>query len=372
MDTTTWKKVKLGDICDIDIGEFVKKTEQDDNAEYPVFNGGVTNTGYYKNYNRIGPKVIISARGSAGFVNFIEGKYWAGNSLYSVSPKNRNCIDIKYLYYVIKANQSNLQSLSQSSTLPAVNKSHVVNLEITLPPLADQIKIAKLLSDLDTLISTTEQKSDALRKQKAQLMTDIFSSDRERANWSVVKLGDICDVKNGYTPSKSNPEYWEDGTVPWYRVDDIRENGRILTDALQHVNVCAVKGGKLIPANSIMISTSATIGEYALTKVPCLGNQRFAFFTVKDRYKNNIDNIFLLYSFETVSEWCKANASMGSTFLQVQTAELKKCTIQIPPLPEQQQIAKLLSEYDELIAVTNEQADILKKSKTQIMTDIFA
>ena len=44
----------------------------------------------------------------------------------------------------------------------------------------------------------------------------------------------------------------------------------------------------------------------------------------------------------------------------------------IPPLPEQQRIAKLLSEYDELIAVTNEQVDILKKSKTQIMTDIFA
>ena len=71
-------------------------------------------------------------------------------------------------------------------------------------------------------------------------------------------LGEIFDIRNGYTPSKSNADYWENGTVPWFRMDDIRENGRILSSAMQKVTMQAVKN-KPFPANSIIISTSATI-----------------------------------------------------------------------------------------------------------------
>ncbi|HEZ2306295.1 TPA: restriction endonuclease subunit S, partial [Neisseria meningitidis] len=80
-------------------------------------------------------------------------------------------------------------------------------------------------------------------------------------------LGEVFDLKNGYTPSKSNKEYWENGSIPWFRMEDIRENGRILDNSLKHISKSAVKGGKLFPAKSIMMSTTATIGEYALIKV---------------------------------------------------------------------------------------------------------
>ena len=43
------------------------------------------------------------------------------------------------------------------------------------------------------------------------------------------KLADVFQLKNGYTPSKSKKEFWENGTVPWFRMDDIRQNGQILT-----------------------------------------------------------------------------------------------------------------------------------------------
>ena len=73
------------------------------------------------------------------------------------------------------------------------------------------------------------------------------------------KLSEIFNLKNGYTPSKSKKEFWENGQIPWFRMDDIRENGQILNDSLQKVSKSAVKGGKLFPADSIIISTSATI-----------------------------------------------------------------------------------------------------------------
>lgn len=56
-------------------------------------------------------------------------------------------------------------------------------------------------------------------------------------------LGEVFDLKNGYTPSKSIKEYWENGSIPWFRMEDIRENGRILDSALQQISESAIKGG---------------------------------------------------------------------------------------------------------------------------------
>ena len=94
------------------------------------------------------------------------------------------------------------------------------------------------------------------------------------------KLKEIFNTKNGYTPSKSNESYWENGTIPWFRMEDIRENGHILSDSIQHVNLNAIKG-ELFPANSIIVATSATVGEHALITVPSLANQRFTYLMLK-------------------------------------------------------------------------------------------
>jgi len=64
-----------------------------------------------------------------------------------------------------------------------------------------------------------------------------------------LELKELFDMKNGYTPSTTNKSYWLAGTIPWFRMEDIRENGRILDESLQQVTEEAVKGGKLFPAN---------------------------------------------------------------------------------------------------------------------------
>ena len=87
------------------------------------------------------------------------------------------------------------------------------------------------------------------------------------------ELGELFTIKNGYTPSKAKAEFWEGGTIPWFRMEDIQANGRILKDSIQHITPQAVKG-ELFPANSIIISTTATIGEHALVIVDYLSNQR--------------------------------------------------------------------------------------------------
>lgn len=118
-------------------------------------------------------------------------------------------------------------------------------------------------------------------------------------------------TRNGYTPSKANNEFWENGTIPWFRMEDIRENGRILTTATQYVSEKAVKG-KLFPADSIIIATSATIGEHALIKVPSLANQRFTYLTLKDEFKDCVDMMFVFYYCFRLDEYCKSHLNQGN------------------------------------------------------------
>ena len=98
---------ELGEIAKVTIGEFVHKDKQSENAEYPVFNGGISNTGYYNDYNEEKDKIIMSARGAnAGYINRVFVNYWAGNSCYTINT-NDEIMNWNFLYYVLKNKEKN-------------------------------------------------------------------------------------------------------------------------------------------------------------------------------------------------------------------------------------------------------------------------
>lgn len=91
-----------------------------------------------------------------------------------------------------------------------------------------------------------------------------------------MRLKELFELRNGYTPSKNNPEFWDGGIIPWFRMEDIRKNGHILVDSIQHITSEAVKTAGLFEANSFIIATTATIGEHAWLIADSLANQRLA------------------------------------------------------------------------------------------------
>ncbi|GAA7520087.1 hypothetical protein JP0012_00680 [Helicobacter pylori] len=157
-------------------------------------------------------------------------------------------------------------------------------------------------------------------------------------------LEEVFEIKNGYTPSKNNPEFWEKGTIPWFRMEDIRENGRILKDSIQHITPKALKNKKLFPKNSIIISTTATIGEHALLIVDSLANQRFTFLSKKANCGIALDMKFFFYQCFLLGEWCKKNTNV-SGFASVDMTAFKKYKFPIPPLEIQQEIVKILDQF---------------------------
>ena len=169
-------------------------------------------------------------------------------------------------------------------------------------------------------------------------------------HWEIrwVKMSDLFDMKNGYTPSKVKSEYWENGTIPWFRMEDIRTNGRILSDSIQHITPDAVKGGKLFPANSFIIATTATIGEHALLIADSLANQQFTNLTIRKLLKNTAHTKYLYYYMFIVGEWCKNNTNV-SGFASVNMKKFKQLLIPIPPLSEQRRIVSILDKFEALV-----------------------
>lgn len=162
-------------------------------------------------------------------------------------------------------------------------------------------------------------------------------------------IEELFTTRNGYTPSKSNSSYWENGTVPWFRMEDIRENGGILSESLQSVHESALKKGGMFPADSIIVATSATIGEHALINVDFLCNQRFTVLILKDEFKNLLSPKFLYYYSFVLDRWCLSNTTQSS-FASVDMKRFKKFEFPVPPLEIQEAIVEILDKFTNLEA----------------------
>ena len=161
-------------------------------------------------------------------------------------------------------------------------------------------------------------------------------------------LSEIFNTRNGYTPSKKEKNFWENGTVPWFRMEDIRENGGILDHAMQYVSINAIKGDPF-PANSIIVATSATIGEHALITVPSIANQRFTYLMIKNQYRNEYDPKFLYYYCFKLDEYCKECLNQGN-FASVDMKKFSKFQFPRLPMEIQREIVGVLDNYTEVTA----------------------
>ena len=149
----------IKNICEVKIGEFVHKNFQNNGQKsiYPVYNGGTTNTGYYDKYNFDEQKIIISARGAnPGFVNFVDKKFWAGNSCYVLLLNDIN-INNKYLYYQLKNKQNKITNLKTDASIPAISKKQVENIIVPIPSLEIQNKIVEILDKLSDYSKNIEK-----------------------------------------------------------------------------------------------------------------------------------------------------------------------------------------------------------------------
>jgi len=159
--------------------------------------------------------------------------------------------------------------------------------------------------------------------------------------WEIKKLGEVCEIVNGSTPLRTNKEFWENGNFPWFTIDDIREQGRIITETKQKVTDVALTKLRVLPADTVLLCCTASVGEYAITKIELTTNQQFNGLVVKDRKKLHPE--FLMHYCSTLKN--KLLGLSGKTTIDfIAISKLKNLEIPLPPLPEQQRIVSILDE----------------------------
>ena len=260
-----------------------------------------------------------------------------------LNNKNDDETNFKFVYYAMKCIKFE----------PINHERHWISkyskFKIPVPPMEVQREIVRIL-DSFTLLTAELTAELTARKKQYEFYRDFllnFNEDQNEIKWDIID--NIFIMKNGYTPSKANKDFWENGTISWYRMEDIRENGRILSESIQKITPQAVKGGKLIPKNSIIVATTATIGEHALAIADSfLMNQRFTSFTIRELLKDKLDIKFVFYYFFKICEWCKQNTN-SSSFPSVDMAKLKKVKFPIPSLQTQQKVVDILDKLDTLV-----------------------
>ncbi len=180
----------------------------------------------------------------------------------------------------------------------------------------------------------------------------------DRVEWKTIK--ELFETRNGYTPSTKNSSFWTNGDIPWFKMEDIRDKGHILSDAYSHITKSALKGKGLFKANSIILATSATIGEHALITVDHLSNQRFTNIYPKEKWVNKIHMKFVYYYMYLIDEWCKTHVKQGS-FAAVDMDGFYKQEIPIPPLSIQQEIVEVLDTFTDAISNLEEELALREK-----------
>ena len=183
-------------------------------------------------------------------------------------------------------------------------------------------------------------------------------------------IGELFDVKNGYTPSKNNKYFWENGNIPWFRMDDIRTNGNILNDATQHITELAIKNRKF-PKDSLIVATTATIGVHALIKCDFVCNQQLTCVAIKEKFKNDLNIKFCFYYFDIIDEQCKKIANQGGGMPIVSLEKMKKLVFPVPPLEVQCEIVHILDDFTLLSAELSAELEARKRQYCYYREKLF-
>lgn len=163
-------------------------------------------------------------------------------------------------------------------------------------------------------------------------------------------LSEVCDIFSGSTPSKQEPRYWENGNVPWFTVEDIRKNGRVIKMTEKFVTAEALNETslKLLPKNSILLCCTASVGEYAYTEIEVTTNQQFNGLVVSKAFENRLLPKFLFFiSSRFKDELVRLSGKTSFNFVSVGT--LKTMEIPVPPMDVQKEIVTEIEGYQKVI-----------------------
>ena len=180
--------------------------------------------------------------------------------------------------------------------------------------------------------------------------------------WEWLRLGELCTIINGFTPLRTNPKFWENPTISWFTVNDIHSQGRRIKYTKQSINKCALSdnSSRILPAGTVLICCTASVGEYAITEIPLTTNQQFNGLIINEYYSKYYSSEFLF----KIAPTFKAklfDIAGKTTFNFISVQKLSNLLLPFPPIEEQKRIVNKLNQLMPLIEEYEEKENKLNE-----------
>lgn len=205
--------------------------------------------------------------------------------------------------------------------------------------LGETLVVPKALAEFVDVVSLTDLINfDQVRFDKA-----IGTNAKKKAHsgrWPTMRLGDIAEISSGGTPSTKNSAFW-DGEVHWATIEDVKS--KYLHGTRRKITLAgAAYAGPVLPINTVLFSSRATIGEISIAKVETTTNQGFKNFIC---HAQKLNHEYLYYVLRRESPIMAASCN-GMTYPEISAGRIFDWLIPVPPLPEQHRIARHLVRCD--------------------------
>lgn len=342
-----WRK--LGEVAVISKGRQFNKRDMLENGTYPVINGGILPSGYIDVFNSEENTITVSQGGaSAGFVNFIEEKFWLGAHAFSVVP-NRNIMENydygydyfnRFLFHILKMNQAKLQDSKVGAGIPSVSKDELSNIEIPLTSKETQEKIVKTLDKFTNYVTELQAELQARTKQYEYYRDMLLSEDylnkiseelfiKYNSSLKKFKLKDIAEITRGKRLVRSELE--ETGKFPVFQ-NSLAPLGYYHDKNFTGDKACVISGGAAGDIFYIEEDFWAADDIFVITS-------------------DNILNKYIYYFLLSKKSLIKSKVRRASV-PRLSREEIERVEIVVPLIGLQEKIVKILDKFQSLLSDT--------------------
>lgn len=336
--------VALGEVAIIEKGSSITKADTTE-GPYAVIAGGQQPAYYHGEYNREGQTITVSASGAyAGFVNYFNKPIFASDCS-TIKAKDEAVLDPIYLFRLLKTKQDEIYAMQVGGGQPHVYAKDLRLITLPLPPLPVQQEIVAEIEGYQKIIDGARQVVENYTPR-----IDI------RPEWPMVALGDpaVFQIESGGTPLSSEETYWNGG-IPWATLVDLpaRDFVSQITRTERTISAEGLKNSsaKLIPVNSVVVSTRATIGRVGINRMPMATNQGFKNIIIQDASKAVPE--FVAYMVKGLAPQMEALAS-GGTFKEISKTAVAPLRIPLPDMEIQRAIVAEIEAEQRLVKASKE------------------
>jgi type I restriction enzyme S subunit len=305
-------------------------------------------------------------------------------------------MNTKFYYYLFKTpymiSQFGKYSYGLVDDMNSLRYDDFQKIYIPIPPIEEQNKIVNFIdkksTNIEKFIQDKTRFIELLKEQKEAVINEAVTKGVDNSvefkdsgikwlgkipkHWNITKLKWISKTSSGGTPTSTNFEYYQNGTIPWIRTTDLNNDKLYDTPIKITIEALNTTACKLIKKNSVLIAMyggGGTIGKNAHLMFDSTVNQAVCAVTPLMQ----LNSIFLHYYIQFYRPYLMIDAEGSRKDPNISQDTIANIKIPFPPVEEQEQIAKYieneLNQIDKLIAKTTKEIELIKEYKTSLINE---